>query len=557
MQSGDDCVAPPLAAQPLSSPPLVHLVILALIPVVVLLLRRPPILPPNVLAVAVALVTPLLLLAPVAGMSLSVAINCLLLVHCQELQLRQSTQAVSSGAVDRKAGCPEAQAEANVGAGAFVAPKPFGHGSPSNRPRSPSTPDTPAARVTRATVPEPQLDVQEVEQLARGVTVLKQLPGSDGAREGLAAQRINAPAELVWQILLHFEAWPGVVDNVVGSEVYERDGDGQAGNIRVRVTLRIGFIKINTHVHHVLDMRAGQLTWSLDPRHPSDLLSNTGYWLVRSDPSLPNQCTVYYSAAVRLKAWAPAWLDAFIAVQGLPRAVGWIKRAAERRFAAQASSSKGLGAGSRIQSAPDLAGLEREAGNSKPNGAAGLGSGSESDAVPRDLSASRLSPAPGRSPRGAFEAPEPSTPGRVRLAPQSAAQPGGSPPTPTTAARQDMMGMLQMMGFEDRPPERLEWLASRRPAPAPAPAPAAPANGAHRMKKSSSMVAGVGGPARGSGGGMTRSHLGFEDEAGEAVGRSAEAATRGQAGEGNRRPAAPAPPSKVGVLRPSLTSGRL
>ena len=83
-------------------------------------------------------------------------------------------------------------------------------------------------------------------------------------------------------------------------------------------------------------------TPSPSQEHESDLESNCGFWLVLPDPDDPNWCTVNYSVAISLKSWAPTWLDSIIAVQGLPKAVAWVKR----------ESEKGLKR--RIQSAPDL-----------------------------------------------------------------------------------------------------------------------------------------------------------------------------------------------------------
>ena len=123
-------------------------------------------------------------------------------------------------------------------------------------------------------------------------------------------------------------------------------------------------------------------TPSPSQEHESDLESNCGFWLVLPDPDDPNWCTVNYSVAISLKSWAPTWpdepltltptptppltltltltlaltptptltkaptwLDSIIAVQGLPKAVAWVKR----------ESEKGLKR--RIQSAPDLRAL--------------------------------------------------------------------------------------------------------------------------------------------------------------------------------------------------------
>ena len=84
------------------------------------------------------------------------------------------------------------------------------------------------------------------------------------------------------------------------------------------------------------------MTWTLDTEQESDLDGNCGFWLVQQDPDDPSWSVVNYSIAVVLKSWAPAWLDSIIAVQGLPKAVAWVKRESEKKLKR------------RIQSAPDL-----------------------------------------------------------------------------------------------------------------------------------------------------------------------------------------------------------
>jgi len=122
----------------------------------------------------------------------------------------------------------------------------------------------------------------------------------------------------------------------------------------------VGLLKITSHVHHVLDRLHNQLTWTLDPSKPSDLVQNTGHWLLREEPARPNSTAVYYSARVSLSAWAPAWLGRFIAAQGLPRATAWLKRESERRFAAGGAWRGSLRR--RVQSSPNLERMGRPAG---------------------------------------------------------------------------------------------------------------------------------------------------------------------------------------------------
>ena len=101
-------------------------------------------------------------------------------------------------------------------------------------------------------------------------------------------------------------------------------------DIKVRVVIGVGLLKITSHVHHVrqspeepvsrltcttrsalwrracehertpthqvLDRLHNQLTWTLDPSKPSDLVQNNGHWLLREEPARPNSTAVYYSA---------------------------------------------------------------------------------------------------------------------------------------------------------------------------------------------------------------------------------------------------------------------
>jgi len=52
--------------------------------------------------------------------------------------------------------------------------------------------------------------------------------------------------------------------------------------------------------------------------------------VVREDPN-KGSCTVFYSCNVQLRKWAPGWLDRYVAKEGLPRAICWLKKEAEAR----------------------------------------------------------------------------------------------------------------------------------------------------------------------------------------------------------------------------------
>ncbi|EOD03688.1 hypothetical protein EMIHUDRAFT_221800 [Emiliania huxleyi CCMP1516] len=244
------------------------------------------------IGLAIAAALPCLVENPLLGLVLSGALNVALLLRVRQLELKLATLERSTPACASQ------------------------------------TPDT-ALRVQHQqslAVPLPRLNAVEAQRLARGETVLKSIGQGGDGKEGLAAVMIEAPAELVWATLLDFGSWPSMVDNVTAADVYENSG----ADIKVRVVIGVGLLKITSHVHHVLDRLHNQLTWTLDPSKPSDLVQNTGHWLLREEPARPNST----AARVSLSAWAPAWLGRFIAAQGLPRATAWLKRESERRFAA-------------------------------------------------------------------------------------------------------------------------------------------------------------------------------------------------------------------------------
>jgi hypothetical protein len=309
------------------------------------------------LIVGLILIVPSLVDLKVAA-TLSIALNIALILHVQELTalvdsrtVPSETPSQSSDGVDlpnqrrrdaaqqRPAAASAAAASSSSysssslssssssssssSAASTQSPPPS---SPSVPPASPAAPSSTSALAARL----PKFTQEERETLASGAMLMREVTVACGP-EGYAAQRINAPADLVWATLLDFGEWPRMIDDVVSASVYEREGS----DIKVHVTIGVGFLKVHTYVHHTLDRVAGTLTWLLDGTRSSDLLSNSGYWMVRESaeagPKSRPSCTVVYSCAVQLRSWAPRWLDRYIAREGLPRALGWLKRESERR----------------------------------------------------------------------------------------------------------------------------------------------------------------------------------------------------------------------------------
>ena len=299
------------------------------------------------------------LVNPTVSVTLSVALNIVLIMRLQEVhnEAARIRSIVLKEIADSQPPTTAEQRQAWT-ARASASPTADARGGRSGtKTRGSSAGETP----TQSWVSVPQLSDIELGQLSSGEMVLKTLASQSGlGNEGMAAQRIDAPADLIWATLLDFNEWPRMVDDVIAARVYEREGSSVT---KVQVAIGVGFLKINTYVHHVLDQAAGALTWTLDDQKSSDLLKNTGYWIVREFTGPGGGCVVYYSCNVQLRAWAPGWLDRYIAREGLPRALGWLKREAESR---NANRSQPSFMGRRSLSSPALSDLDVTARNAAP-----------------------------------------------------------------------------------------------------------------------------------------------------------------------------------------------
>ena len=182
----------------------------------------------------------------------------------------------------------------------------------------------------QAAVVPPPLSASEQGQVQRGELIFRPYRNDLGVNRGVAVQRVHAPPSLVWQCLCDFESYPRMVADVCAAHVYESNGT----DIKVAVSIGYGPVHLTTCLHHVYAPELEQLTWSLDAAQPSSFRVNDGFWLVRPDPSDAAYSIVYYSIAVELKGWVPGWVNGFVAKQGLPRAVAWVKREAEARATA-------------------------------------------------------------------------------------------------------------------------------------------------------------------------------------------------------------------------------
>jgi hypothetical protein len=171
----------------------------------------------------------------------------------------------------------------------------------------------------------PSLSPAEEASVLRGTLVTKPYVSGLKAGTGIAVQLVRSPPSTVWRTLLAFREYPRMVTDVQSATVYSEDATKGIG---VAIRVGYGLIGLTTCLRHVYDEALSQLTWSLDEERKSSFRSNSGFWVVKDGPA-PGSSIVFYSCTVELDGFVPSWLNNFVAQQGIPRAVAWVKREAE------------------------------------------------------------------------------------------------------------------------------------------------------------------------------------------------------------------------------------
>ncbi|MEZ4237136.1 MAG: SRPBCC family protein [Myxococcota bacterium] len=207
-------------------------------------------------------------------------------------------------------------------------------------PRSPPTPTShPHQGVLDAydgAPPRPALSAEDLATLARGEPVLQQqqtASGSDAAGRGVAVLDIHAEPSVIWSKILDYPSYPGMVDHVKSTAIYERKGD----HLYVEFVIGAPLVNIRYYIDHTVHTEQGWLTWRLNYRRTSDFDDTVGYWRVDALPERPGWSRVSYSADVKARGWVPAPIERAFATIGLKTSVAWLAREAEA--AARASGN--------------------------------------------------------------------------------------------------------------------------------------------------------------------------------------------------------------------------
>jgi ribosome-associated toxin RatA of RatAB toxin-antitoxin module len=170
----------------------------------------------------------------------------------------------------------------------------------------------------------------EKKQIADGKPVFKKTEGDTGGR-GTAIFQVNAPPDVVWDVLKSFESYPKWIKNVDQTEVYRKKGE----NIDVRFKISAVGFSVEYFIAHTFREAEKYATWTLDYDRESDLGDSVGYWKVDPVEGNPDASLVTYSVDIQIKSWVPGFIRTLLVDNGLKDATSWVKKVSEQRAAAK------------------------------------------------------------------------------------------------------------------------------------------------------------------------------------------------------------------------------
>lgn len=161
-------------------------------------------------------------------------------------------------------------------------------------------------------------------KLLAGEAVLRQAQTSGDAGHAVAVQYVNAPAEIVWDVLLDYDAYPQRVDGCEQTDVYEKVGNDWYVWFEVSLPLGITSEYATKNSIHRDD---GWMAWELDPRRDSPVNVNTGYWLVTE--LSPTLTRLDYATEMQIPG-VPSFVVKYLAKGALSDGTAWVKTVSEQ-----------------------------------------------------------------------------------------------------------------------------------------------------------------------------------------------------------------------------------
>ena len=169
-----------------------------------------------------------------------------------------------------------------------------------------------------------KLTASEKATVERNEPIVRSQRNDDGG-SGQAVQYINAPADVVWNVILDYPKYPARVDSVVSCQVYRRQGD------RLFVDMKSSIMGFKTVIYSNNDLHRedGWMAWTLDYGRTSDVKDLTGYWRVEQIRDSPPLTRVDHASNLAMTG-VPGFVVSYLTKQSLIDGTAWVKETSEK-----------------------------------------------------------------------------------------------------------------------------------------------------------------------------------------------------------------------------------
>ena len=168
-----------------------------------------------------------------------------------------------------------------------------------------------------------QLTAEEQRQFDAGEVVLRQ-ETTTGQGEGVAVQRIDAPIETVWEVILDYDEYPARISTVDTCEVYRERGD----DVYVDMQSSVMGIRFGQYTRNSVHRDEGYMSWTLDYSRLSDVEDMIGYWRLEQISSNPAVTRLEYGTELMV-GQVPGFLVGFLTRDALRSGTAWVKEYSE------------------------------------------------------------------------------------------------------------------------------------------------------------------------------------------------------------------------------------
>ena len=169
------------------------------------------------------------------------------------------------------------------------------------------------------------LSAADTATLTKGDPVVRSSKHDAGGR-GQAVQYVNAPASVVWEVILDYDRYPQRVNNVESASVYKRSG----ADLYVDMQSSILGKGIVIYSRNPVRKDQGWMAWGLDYDRTSDVKDLTGYWLVEQVSDSPPVTRLDHATELAVSQKLPGFVVNYLTRQSLIDGTAWVKEHAEK-----------------------------------------------------------------------------------------------------------------------------------------------------------------------------------------------------------------------------------